>query len=94
MNKQEYEKYENSVQRFFDRNGITNLSRIPDSEPSFSYSRCDCCNRPLGGDRINASGYNPTTKEILEFTICEDCEYYAEYGQLDDMTMMDMENAE
>jgi hypothetical protein len=23
--------------------------------------------------------------------VCQDCEYYAEYGQLDDMTMLDIE---
>ena len=60
------------------------------NEPHFSWSSCDCCGTTLGGDREYASGYNPATKGIQEYSICSDCVYYAEYGQLDDMTMMDM----
>ena len=59
-------------------------------EPFVSGCPCDCCKTSLAGDRMDAHGYNPTTKQILEYTICTDCEYYAEYGQLDDMTMMEM----
>jgi len=58
------------------------------NEPSFSWQSCDCCNSSLGGDRHPASGYNPETKECMEFSICADCLYYATYG-----TMMDMEES-
>jgi hypothetical protein len=65
--------------------------RCPDhgnmQEPWFSWRPCECCRRSLGGNREHATGYNPTTKEIQEYDVCEDCIYYAEYGQLDDMTM-------
>ena len=61
------------------------------NEPHFSWRRCDCCNRPLGGDREFATGYNPTTGQIQEYSICTDCVYYAEYHRLDDLTMMEVE---
>lgn len=59
------------------------------NEPHFSWTRCDCCDRDLGGDREHCTGYNPTTREIQEYdNICTDCVYYAEYGRLDDSTML------
>jgi hypothetical protein len=62
-------------------------------EPYFSWHRCDCCGSSLGGNREFATGYNPTTKEVQEYSICEDCVYYAEYGRLDDMTMLSIEES-
>lgn len=97
MNNQEYKEYEANVADFFKREGITNLSTVYDEEtgendePSFSWGPCQCCGSTLGGDRYKCNGYNPTTKEVQNYTVCTDCVYYAEYGQLDDMTMMDME---
>lgn len=36
--------------------------------------------------------YNRNTREVQDYDfICEDCAYYVEYGQLDDMTMMEIE---
>ena len=79
------------VEKFFDETGISNLAAIQDDngncEPYFSWSTCDCCGG-LPGDRYDANGFNRATKEIHEFSVCADCIYYAEYGQLDDMTMM------
>jgi hypothetical protein len=63
-----------------------NMIEFP-NEAYFSWNACDCCGRPEGGDRMDANGWNPTTQEIEEFVICTDCEYYAEYGRLDDTTM-------
>jgi hypothetical protein len=60
-------------------------------EASFSWGRCDCCGTTLGGDRLHATGYNPTTREIYEYSICTDCDYYSAYGHLDDTTMMEVE---
>lgn len=69
------------------------------NESHFSWSPCDCCQRPLGGDRYPANGYRPpdegeTKGECLEYNICTDCVYYAEYGRLDDTTMMNIEDSE
>lgn len=56
------------------------------SEPHFSWSPCELCNRSLGGDRESA---HAVSKEhgIIHFDICTDCVYFIEYGRLDDMTM-------
>lgn len=91
----DYKEYEQRVAEFFQREGINCLNGMSDAEGNtiqdeFSHRPCDCCHRPLSGTRIQANGYNPTTGEIQEYRICTDCEYYAAYGQLDDMTMMDM----
>lgn len=98
MNNQEYKEYEADVADFFKREGITNLSTVYDEEtgeneePSFSWGPCHCCGSTLGGDRYKCNGYNPTLEEVQEYSaVCTDCVYYAEYGQLDDMTMLDME---
>ncbi len=64
------------------------------NEPFFSWASCDCCGTSLGGNREHATGYNPETKEILEYTVCEDCIYYAEYGRLDDQAMEEIERSE
>lgn len=61
------------------------------TEPYISSQQCDCCKDTQQGDRYDAYGYNPTTKEIKQYVVCEDCAYYAEYGRLDDTTMMEME---
>lgn len=96
MTKQEYAEYERAVDEFFQREGIQNLSDVPDEdgnyEDFFSWRPCDCCGTHLGGSRQDANGWNPTTKEILDFTVCTDCLYYVEYGRLDDMTMQEMES--
>jgi hypothetical protein len=119
MNRAEYAAYESAVKKFFESEGITNLSgghlkhddddcggewndkgkcvicgtdREAYNEHFFSWRPCECCKRQLGGDREHATGYNPTTKEIQEYSVCQDCLYYAEYGQLDDTTMLEVEN--
>ena len=63
------------------------------NEPFFSWGSCDCCGSQQGGNREFATGYNPAMNRVQEFTICEDCAYYAEYGVLDDTTMMEIESA-
>jgi len=89
-----YAEYERRFAAFMQSEGINNLSTQEDQpEPFFSWSPCDCCHRPLGGDRYTCSGYNPTTKEVQsDYAICVDCYYYAEYGQLDDQTMLDLKD--
>jgi len=104
MDKQEYTHYEEVVAHFFKDEGIGNLSYDTEEygdgteddnvciEPHFSWSPCDCCRRPLGGDRYVCSGFNNETKEIQDgYRICVDCYYYAEYGRLDDLTMEEVE---
>jgi len=110
VNKKEYSEYEESVKNFFEREGITNLSRITPEEDTengdysvcphcgagidyddhFSWSPCECCGSTLGGNRVHCAGYHPENRQIVCYDVCVDCEYYAEYGQLDDMTMLEI----
>lgn len=91
MKKEDYEKYKKNVAAFFEREGINNLSIKENCEDSFfTWQHCECCNG-LPGSRYDSSGYNPTTKEVYDYQVCPDCIYYAEYGQLDDSTMLEIE---
>ena len=106
MTKDEYAAYEAVVADFFKREGLNRLTADTDAyrhdqglgpdddpviEPHFSWRWCDCC-EGLAGDRIDCHGYNPTTREVQDgYSVCEDCIYYAEYGKLDDMTMLELE---
>lgn len=64
-------------------------------EAFFSWRPCDCCGAHLGGDRYRASGYNRKENRVQVYEeVCTDCIYYAEYGQLDDITMMELEEEE
>lgn len=103
MNRQEYEAYESAVADFFESEGLQNLSIITTdsdedcetSESYFSWQPCECCCRSLAGDRYDCNGYNPDTEEVQgPYSVCVDCVYYAEYGQLDDMTMLDIEDSD
>ena len=95
---EDYAQYQADVAEFFKREGLANLAYDADKypegcvEPHFSWSPCDCCGRQLGGDRVDCSGYNPTTNEVQDdYQVCPDCIYYVEYGRLDDTTMLRIE---
>lgn len=96
MNAREYKEYCSTVNAFFKREGITNLTAIADDdgdvEAHFSSRNCDCCDRPLGGDREDCEG-STESGEVFEYSICLDCVYFAEYGRLDDQTMMEIEDS-
>ena len=100
MNAKEYKEYQQDVDAFFKREGIQNLSTKYDEETGeneesfFSWYPCECCGSTLGGDREHCDGWNPTLKEVQEYTVCVDCVYYAEYGQLGDMAMLEIEHNE
>ena len=89
MKKEQYDAFTRAVEQFFEREQINCLSASGE-ESYFSHRPCECCSRPLAGDRYEASGYNPHTNEVQTYEVCSDCLYFAEYGQLDDSTMLDM----
>lgn len=94
MTHTEYEQYQERVAAFFKRTGVSNLSCVAECcEPYFSWRSCECCGSHLGGNRHDANGYIPATGDIWEGSVCDDCIYYAEYGQLDDMTMLEIEKS-
>lgn len=86
----DYEEYQAAVRAFWMREGLKFFSSKPTNdgdspEPYFSWHPCDCCGSHLGGNRedyIGIDAHGP-----IEYSICEDCVYYNEYGRLDDMTM-------
>lgn len=91
----EYKDYESRVKRFFREEKINCLSDKEECvEPYFSHSNCDCCKRSLAGNRYDMTGYSKADDEIYDYEICVDCRYYAEYGQLDDMTMMEVNDGQ
>ena len=93
MTKAEYAEYQQSVADFFEREGIANLL-CWNGTSFFSWSPCECCGRPEGGDREEASGYNPTTEKVQTYgSVCLDCIYFAVNDQLDDATMHEIENS-
>lgn len=61
------------------------------SNTFWSWSMCELCCRPDGGQREDAIAVNVATGERLRLAVCEDCIYYAEYGRLDDSTMMEID---
>lgn len=55
--------------------GIYNLSPTA-KEPYFSWSPCECCGSPLGGDRYDFLGRifeGNDLKEVIELSCCVDC---------------------
>lgn len=96
MTKKEYQQYRTRVAEFFSH-GLNNLSAKSDEgtiEPYFSWRPCQCCGTSEGGNRYECDGYNGTTGEVEEYDcVCGDCVYFAEYGRLDDTTMIEIKNS-
>ena len=86
MTKSEYNDYAERVDNFIKDNKVKAIT-CSDPETFFSSEDCECCHRPLGGDRYRMSALLEDDTVIL-FDVCPDCMYYNEYGTLDDLTMM------
>lgn len=91
MTKQEYCQYEKTINAWIA--SAKYPSNCHNVTPWYSYLPCEICHRRLAGDRYRAKSI-ALDGEILEWDICGDCRYYLEYGRLDDMTMLDMDDAE
>lgn len=96
MNKSEYTSYQEAFNE--GTRGMHQLSAgayeaCPDcpeyDEAHFSWSRCETCQRSLGGDRY-AAHFNDEDGKTYHISICPDCVYYATYGQLDDQAMLEI----
>ena len=94
MTKKEYQDYEERVAHFLKLEEIDVHSPVYDEDgdiqPFFSKSNCECCNRPIQGNRETITA-GPLRGKHFEYDICVDCVYYLEHGRLDDMTMLEIE---
>lgn len=90
MTHAEYTAYETAVADFFAAEEISGIAGHVDAEEYFSWTPCDCCRRPLGGTRHDVYGYTAGFPGHSDYAICSDCRYYAAYGRLDDLTMLEM----
>jgi hypothetical protein len=100
MNSKEYSEYKQKVARFFAQEEIDDIT-YDHRHDSFSWWPCDCCKRQLGGTRYHVLGYSRTNKRLYEFSpypidysVCTDCLYYSEYGELPDDLISIMETGE
>ena len=87
MTEAQEKAYEAAVAAFFIRESLSSLTDMgTDEEPCeyyFSWSPCDVCGDTYGGNRMDMSGYNDTTKEIQDgYKVCEDCALYIANGDL------------
>src|SRR5690349_3384364 len=92
MNATEYAKYERAVQTWLNANEVRPACYgpvDPEASPFYSAQPCECCQRPLAGDRerytFTGGAY------AFEADICTDCVYWLAYGRLDDATMLEVE---
>jgi hypothetical protein len=90
MTKQEYDGYVSRVEKFMRDRNLFHLSG--DGEEYFSWRPCPVCKCTDGGTREDCTSFDHVTKEVVEIGgVCQDCVYFAAYGQLDDMTMLSIE---
>ena len=60
--------------------GLLSVS-VDNTEPSFSWSPCECCDSSLGGNRYDAKALDDGG-ELYELSICEDCVFYITYDEI------------
>lgn len=91
MNATEYKAYTEAVNRFTYENKVSPgmwSPKVSGMAPHFSHIACDCCRRDQSGNREDYVFIGEGGK--FEAAICTDCVYFLEYGQLDDMTMLEV----
>ena len=89
--KEDYAEYEERVKIFKEsEHYYYHYDKDENVDAYFSSTSCECCHRNLGGDRYDIMVRSTNDHKDLEYSVCWDCYYYLEYGQLDDMTMLDL----
>jgi hypothetical protein len=89
MNKTEYAKYQTAVAHFLKANNVKDSFFGPSEETNeshFSWQCCECCRRPIAGNRETYS-FAVNQGESFTADICQDCVYYLTYDRLDDAEM-------
>jgi len=91
-NKTDYEAYQKTVAEFIEQEHLSFISAgVENNDPWFSGRPCECCQSALGGMREHMHAIEEESQIQVEYTICEDCVYYLNYGRLDDTTMLRIE---
>ena len=104
MNKEEYAEYEANFADFIEKNNAVFLAEVASSEcpvcceqlnpdPSFGKAPCEICGTHLHGNRFHFVFTDTSNNEQYCVEICQDCQHYNEYGQLDDLTMLKVEES-
>ena len=83
------EKYCETVARFMSDNDV-DIITTDSTEPYFSRYSCELCEDTDGGDRYDAIAAKVGEGPKFELSICANCVHYCAYGQLDDLTMMEL----
>ena len=91
MTEKEYKEYEQRVESYYKDNEF-DVSSPMDDESFFSHRPCECCKRPEAGQRYNVCFGTVGKQETVIASLCPDCLYYSQYGQLDDVTMGEVES--
>lgn len=93
MTPADYEQYKANFSAFMATENLANLSREIDCQESYvSRVACAVCKDSQQGMRLDANGFNKCLREAVDYVICEDCEYFAEYGRLPDTVMESIES--
>ena len=89
MTKEEYFDYRAAVVKNMEP--YERMVSTGDKVDDFSKAACECCGRPLAGERYKAEATEKETGDRVLLSVCVDCVYFLEYGCLDDMTMMEID---
>ena len=82
----DYEEYQEVVTNFYKSLEPEESLVASNEELGFSHRACECCKRPLGGDRWRVYAIKPerVSDENIAYSVCVDCLLYLEYGYLND----------
>ena len=82
MTRAEYSAYQERVDQFFRREGLSILITVDGEEPFLSQYGCDLCGG-LPGSVYSCYGFVPATGKVRGgFEVCPSCIFYCEYGSL------------
>ncbi|MCI0659993.1 MAG: hypothetical protein L0220_02860 [Acidobacteria bacterium] len=91
MTKAEYTAFEERFAGFMWSEKLASLHSTGIGE-EFSSRPCECCGSHLAGSRERMVGLNSGGDRVGHYWVCCDCMTYAEFGQLDDLTMLSIDD--
>lgn len=76
---------------YFANTSDANNPEVTQCIDEFGVHSCELCGSPKAGTRRCVVRIHPL-EENLYYSVCVDCEHVVEYGQLDDMSMLEIED--